>query len=168
MADVLGAMALKIPAREGVVSVSDTPVTRELRAKETEKVSYSRIKVARTVLRHAPDLSANVLSGCEYNNYTIAVAGVVSVSDTPVTRSIREELAKEQAGLSHSHPSHVAGAPYRGRVSSRGHRLPHGETRGATGGEALSCGTPAGTATTPGMLSRIDKDPMLCSQPRLP
>ena len=26
-------------------------------AKETEKVSYSRIKVARTVLRHEPDLA---------------------------------------------------------------------------------------------------------------
>ncbi len=45
-------------------------------AKETEKVSYSRVKVARTVLQYAPDLAANVLtrppgpavvpSGCQH------------------------------------------------------------------------------------------------------
>ncbi len=32
-------------------------------AKETEKVSYSRVKVARTVLQYAPDLADNVLNG---------------------------------------------------------------------------------------------------------
>ena len=44
-------------------------------AKGTEQVSYSRVKVARTVLQYAPDLADNVLSGAESLDAAYKTAG---------------------------------------------------------------------------------------------